>query len=246
VKKSHLLSLLLALLLPHFYLLAQSTGTKVYLIHGQGSDSRIFNKLTLDEAFDTVCLNLPMPEKNESMKSFAQKLIPKIDTTSAFILIGVSLGGMVAAELNDIIHPLKTILISSAKNRSELPHRYKFMRILPLYKIFPAGVIKASSFFMQPLVEPDRKREKALFKSMLKQKDKRFLKHSIPLIILWDKPIQENKNIVHIHGNNDHTLPIKNISEAIIIPHGSHMMVLTQADLISQKINETLQEVKSK
>ena len=219
---------------------AQVQKTKIYLIHGQGSDARLFSKLTLNAAFDTFCLNLPVPAKGTNMQSFAQQLIPKIDTSGPFILIGVSLGGMVAAELNDILHPLKTIIISSAKNNNELPKRYKFMRAFPLYKLFPAGFLKASSFMMQPLVEPDRKKEKAIFKSMLRKKDKHFLKRTIPMIVNWDKKCNNGKVLMHIHGTKDHTIPIKNITESIAITNGSHMMVLTQADLISEKINEIL------
>ena len=84
------------------------------------------------------------------MAQYARKLIPKIDTSASFILIGVSLGGMVAAELNEILHPLQTIIISSAKNRHELPKRYKFMRVLPLYKLFPRfPVVKFRSFVFE-------------------------------------------------------------------------------------------------
>jgi len=219
---------------------AQVIKTRIYLIHGQGSDSRLFSKLRLNADYDTVCLNLPLPEKGETMEHFAQKLIPEIDTTVPFILIGVSLGGMVAAELNDLLHPLQTILISSAKNRSELPGRYKFMRVIPLYKLFPAGFIKASSFIMQPLVEPDRKKEKALFKNMLHEKDSRFLKRSIPLIINWQKTDNNGKQLYHLHGRKDHTIPLRNIKSPQIVSGGSHMMVLTEAEFISEKINEIL------
>ena len=219
---------------------AQVKKTKIYLIHGQGSDARLFSKLTLNVGFDTFCLNLPLPAKGENMQSFAQQLIPKIDTTGPFILIGVSLGGMVAAELNDILHPLQTIIISSAKNNNELPTRYKFMHAFPLYKVFPAGFIKASSFVMQPLVEPDRKKEKAIFKSMLRKKDKHFLKRTIPMIVNWQKKSNTGGALIHIHGTKDHTIPIKNIIKGIVIKNGSHMMVLTQAELISEKINEIL------
>ncbi len=219
---------------------AQVQKTKIYLIHGQGSDARLFSKLTLNAAFDTFCLNLPVPAKGTNMQSFAQQLILKIDTSGPFILIGVSLGGMVAAELNDILHPLQTIIISSAKNNNELPKRYKFMRAFPLYKLFPAGFLKASSFIMQPLVEPDRKKEKAIFKNMLRKKDKHFLKRTIPMIVNWDKKCNNGKALMHIHGTKDHTIPIKNITESIAITNGSHMMVLTQAELISEKINEIL------
>ena len=59
---------------------AQVKKTKIYLIHGQGSDARLFSKLTLNVGFDTFCLNLPLPAKGGNMQSFAQQLIPKIDT----------------------------------------------------------------------------------------------------------------------------------------------------------------------
>lgn len=222
---------------------AQAQKIKIYLIHGQGSDARLFSKLKLNPAFDTLCLHLPVPEKGENMQSFALKLIPKIDTSGPFILIGVSLGGMVAAELNEIIHPLQTIIISSAKNRNELPKRYRLMRSFPIYKVFPAGLIKSSSFIMQPLVEPDRKKEAKLFKSMLKKKDKLFLKRSISLIMQWKKKENTGKPLIHIHGTNDHTIPIKNIKADIVIANGSHMMALTQAQLISEKINEILSAI---
>jgi pimeloyl-ACP methyl ester carboxylesterase len=222
---------------------AQASKPKIYLIHGQGSDSRLFSKLKLNEAFDTIYLNLPLPAKGTNMQSFAQQLIPKIDTSGPFILIGVSLGGMLAAELNDILHPLQTIIISSAKNRNELPNRYKFMRVIPLYKLFPAFLIKGSSFIMQPLFEPNRKKEKVLFKNMLHNKDKLFLKRSIPIIIKWNKKDNIGKALIHIHGTKDHTIPIKNIIADIVIKNGSHMMVLTQAKLISEKINELLENL---
>lgn len=241
-KTSSILSCIF-LLLCAITIKAQVQKTKVYLIHGQGSDARLFSKLTLNIGFDTICLNLPLPAKGTNMQSFAQQLNPKIDTSGPFILIGVSLGGMVAAELNDILHPLQTIIISSAKNRNELPNRYKFMRAIPLYKLFPAFLIKGSSFIMQPLVEPDRKKEKSIFKSMLRKKNKYFLKRTIPMIVNWQKKYNTGKALMHIHGTKDHTIPIKNIIADIVIKNGSHMMVLTQAKLISEKINELLENL---
>lgn len=242
--KSRLLILfLIYFLLTYKINLAQQPKIKIYFIHGQGSDSRIFSKIKINENFDTAYLNLPMPDKSDNMQSFAKQLIPKIDTTQAFVLIGVSLGGMVASELHELIHPALTIIISSAKNSNELPQRYKFMKTIPIYKIFPAGLIKSSSFIMQPLVEPDRRLEKELFKSMLQKKDKHFLKKTIPLIVKWDKKDNKGTGLHHIHGNKDHTIPSRNVKNALIIPKGSHMMTLTCAEIISEKINEQLRQL---
>lgn len=225
-------------------LYAQTTRPKIYLIHGQGSDTRLFSKLKLDSDFDTIQLSLPLPDRKDDMASYARKVALQIDTTNPFILIGVSLGGMVATELNDMIHPLQTIIISSAKNNLELPKRYRFMRKVPLYQLFPAGFIKISSYAAQPIVEPDRKKEKKIFKSMLHNKDKRFLKRSIPLIMKWKRTENSGKAIIHIHGTKDHTIPIKNIKNPVIITGGSHMMVLTLPEQISLQINHILQGLK--
>jgi hypothetical protein len=51
--------------------------------------------------------------------------------------------------------------------------------------------------------------------------------------------------LIHIHGTKDHTIPIKNIKADVVIADGSHMMTLTQAQLISEKINEILLALKS-
>jgi hypothetical protein len=240
LKNKYKILLFFAVFAGYFNGIAQIAKTKVYLIHGQGSDGRIFSKLKLNPEFDTVLLQLPIPQRNDDMLHYAYQLIPKIDTSQAFIIIGVSLGGMVAAELNELVHPMQTIIISSAKNRRELPKRYKFMQVLPIYKIFPAGFIKVGSFIMQPIVEPDRRKEKVLFKNMLQQKNKLFLKRTIPLIIGWNKKDNKGKNIIHIHGTKDHTIPISNIKNAISVAQGSHMMVLTEAEKISKIINEIL------
>lgn len=222
---------------------AQAPRTVVYLIPGQGSDGRIFSRTTIDPQFDTVHIRYLVPEKNETMNSYARRLAVQIDTTRPFVLAGVSLGGMLATEMSTFLHPKKVILISSAVSRSELPSRYRFMRSLPLYRIFPSGLIKAGSYIAQPLVEPDRRKEKNTFRSMLHAKDRKFMKRSIHLIVRWSGP-QEAKNctIVHIHGSKDHTLPLRKVQADYVVEKGSHMMALTRAEEISVLINKILAE----
>lgn len=209
-----------------------ATTINVYLFPGQGADHRLFDNLELPEGYSPIYISYPTPEKGTSLKDFAQQLIPQIDTTEPLILIGVSLGGMICTELHDILNPLKTIVISSAKNRSEIPGKYRFMKSFPLYKILPPGSIKAGSFIAQPVVEPDRKKGKETFVAMLRDKDPDFLKRSIDMIIKWERT-EYNPAIIHIHGNNDHTLPIRNISANHIVDKGSHMMVYTNAETIN-------------
>ena len=74
---------------------------------------------------------------------------------------------------------------------------------------------------------------------MLKAKDKTFMKRSIRMIVNWKRK-QQTDDVFHIHGDNDHTLPIKKINDAYIIKNGLHMMALTRAKEVNKVINEYL------
>lgn len=218
---------------------AQTDTTTVYLFPGQGSDERIFSEFKPDSNFKLVYIKYPIPEKNTSLQDFAKQLSSQIDTNGKYIFIGVSLGGMISIELNEIMHPEKVIIISSAKCRDELPFRYKFQKAIPIYKIVPKGMIKMGARILQPIVEPDRKKNKSTFKSMLKSKDKSYLKRTVAMIINWDRKTYSDK-IIHIHGTNDHTLPHRKVKSDYTISKGSHMMTLTKGKEINDLINEIL------
>jgi esterase/lipase len=222
---------------------AQNNKPIVYLIPGQGADSRLFKNLKIDNRFDVENIEYFTPEKSWDMKDFAQALSSKIDTNRTYYIIGVSLGGMLATEMGDFLNPEKIIVVSSAKSYNEFPGRYLFQKKLPVYKIVPAGIVKFGAQVLQPLVEPDRKYDRETFAAMLKAKSKKFLKRTSTMILEWDR-VTYRDDIIHIHGNNDHTIPIKNVNYDYLIKDGSHMMILTKGDEMSKLINRILLDLK--
>jgi pimeloyl-ACP methyl ester carboxylesterase len=211
----------------------------IYFIPGQGADLRLFNKIALDERFSIKHVTFSIPINNSSMLSYAKELSQQIDQSKPFVLIGSSLGGMLATEMNSFLKPVLTIVISSAKHRGELPFRYRFQKQIPLYKLVPPVLVKLGAKILQPLVEPDRNNEKATFKAMLNEKDPNFLRRTVQMIINWELTKTANK-IIHIHGNKDRTIPIKNVQYDYLIESGSHMMALTRANEINQLILQIL------
>lgn len=207
----------------------------VYFFSGQGSDSRIFSKITLDTNYQLVNIQMHVPAKNETIKEYALKLISQIDTSRSYMFIGVSLGGMICSELADILKPEKVIIISSAKCRDELPGLYKFQKYVPVNKIVPKKMVKIGALILQPLVEPDRKKNKSVFKSMLKSKSPDYYKASASMIVNWDKT-EYNPAIIHIHGSDDNTLPFRRIHADYVVEEGSHMMTLTRGDELNTLI----------
>lgn len=169
--------------------------TKVYLFHGQGSDYRVFSKLNLnEELYDTINIQFPKIDKKITLKDYAKLFINQIDTTNAYSFIGVSFGGMIVSELTVLLKPERSIIISSAQNKSEIPRRYKFMKVIPIHKIIPAIIYKGGAMIAQPIFEPDRKNEKEIFKAMLKDKDPYFFKGVTKMMIGWDSFDYNKKN----------------------------------------------------
>ncbi|WP_320004605.1 hypothetical protein [Shiella aurantiaca] len=140
---------------------------------------------------------------------------------------------MLCAELSEVLNPEKVIIISSAKNRQELPFCYTFQRIIPLYKLMPPRLLLGGAKMLQPLVEPDRNKNKATFQQMLGAKDPLYMKRSIGMIIRWERTLNSQK-IIHIHGDNDHTLPIRRVRSDHVVPNGSHMITLTRFEEVKQ------------
>jgi len=217
----------------------EGKDTTVYLFPGQGSDGRLFKNLKLPPRYDTVHISFPVPEKRQSLENYALSFLPLIDTGSPFILIGVSLGGMICTELADTLDPLHTIIISSAKCSDELPGRYTFQKSLPLNRILPKGLIKGGARVLQGIVEPDRKYDKDTFIAMLKAKDPLYLKRTVDMIINWERS-EYSDEIIHIHGDKDHTIPLRNLHYDYLLEDGSHMMVLTRAEEINKIIWQIL------
>ncbi len=213
--------------------------TIVYLFPGQGSDARLFKHLELPPGYDTASISYPIPHKRESLHSYALRFIDEIDQSAPYILMGVSLGGMICTELMDTLAPHKTILISSAKACHELPDRYTFAQKVPLNRVIPKRITKGSARLLQGIVEPDRKYDKETFKDMLKIKDPLYIQRTVDMIIQWNR-VTYSPHIIHIHGNSDHTIPIKNVQYDYLVEEGSHMMMITKAEEINRIIAEIL------
>lgn len=221
-----------------FYFLSHSQT--IYFFPGQGSDERIFDSLSIDSSFKKIFIKYSVPKRGTSLKQFAKDLSIQIDTAQPYVLLGVSFGGMLCCEMNEFMHPKKVIIISSAKNRKELPFRYKFQRYVPLYAILPPFVLRGGAKLMQPIVEPDRNKNKKTFKAMLHDKKPKYIKRTIRMIVNWKLKSKSNK-VIHIHGTKDHTLPYRKLENVnFTIKDGSHMMTLTRAAEISAVLKKVL------
>src|SRR3546814_14557024 len=96
----------------------------IVLVPGMGSYHLLFSWRDLP-GLNPKVLQLCPPGEWDSLGGYAKKLQPQITSTEDAVLLGVSLGGMLAVELARLARFRKIILISSAKTCLELTFYFR-------------------------------------------------------------------------------------------------------------------------
>jgi len=211
---------------------------KAYFISGLGADKMAFKKIKLPEAYEPVYLDWIPPEKNESLTNYARRFSSLIKSNDAFILIGLSFGGMLALEIARLRNPMKTIIISSIATSNELPWYFKRAGKIGLHKTLPVKLMKASTI-LKNLMGVGSKEDKAIIYNYAKFADPNLVRWSLHAIVSWDQP-DRLPGVVHLHGSNDRMLPVKYTHPDYIIKDGGHLMIFNKADEVNKILNEVL------
>jgi pimeloyl-ACP methyl ester carboxylesterase len=210
----------------------------IYLISGLGADERIFQNLDFGH-YEPKHIKWIAPKLDESLQAYAIRLSEQIKTAQP-ILLGVSFGGMLAIEIAKYIDRQQVIVISSAKNKNEIPLIYRLFGQLNLHKLIPTMLLKQANFLTYWFFGMKTKSEKELLKSILRDTDKAFLKWAINAILKWENT-EGVENLVHLHGNCDRILPIKNIKKVdFTIEKGGHLMVYNEAKAINEWLSRNI------
>lgn len=211
----------------------------IYFLSGLGADSRAFKYLVFPSGVTTVFIDWLEPLPNEPMADYAKRIAEKIDQSKPFVLVGLSFGGMLATEVMAYAKPQKTILISSAARRQELPFYYKLSGMLRLNKLLPERSIHKSNIFTNWLFSISANRDKFLLEEILTASNPSFSKWAINEIVNWKRTVAP-ENIIRIHGNKDRVLPIINFKPHYLIDAGGHFMIANRANEISKIIKQEL------
>jgi len=206
-----------------------------------GADSRIFKHIELPTGFEKVCLDWIPHKKGESLRDYAIRLAAKIDHTQPFVVAGVSMGGMIAAEIASLYKPQLTILISSVPVHTELPPKFRFIRKFGLYKLVPAGMLKSASIIKRFFTIENKEVKKDL-KQIIRDSDPAFINWAMKAILYWDN-IQLPSRMVHIHGTKDEILPIRYTNPSHQIKEGTHLMIMSRPAEMNSLLNEVLRKI---
>lgn len=212
---------------------------KLFLISGLGADERLFKNLDL-LGFEIVPVTWIEPEKQDTLTTYATKLITKFGITAGSSIIGVSLGGMLTVEVAKQIQLQHAVIVSSIKSKAEQPWYFAFFRNVPVHKLVSGEFLQRVGPLVRPLFgKLTGTKETPMFFSMLKNSNPKFLTWAMGAALHWNGEPAPCK-INHLIGTSDLIFYEKLIKNAIVIPKGDHMMVFTRAKEIGPIIQNIL------
>ena len=179
-----------------------------------------------------------MPEPDETIQHYTERMRAGIAEENP-ILMGLSFGGMICTEIAKQIPVSKIIIISSIKSSKELPWWMKTAATLKLNKIVPLKSTRLTQPIQNKMLGIQSEEEKTLVASLRREVDLPYTNWAVNQAINW-KNEWHHPNIYHIHGDNDHMFPIKNIKADYTIKDGGHFMIMNRATEVSTCINDIL------
>lgn len=215
-------------------------GRKIYFISGLGADERVFHFLDLP-GYERIYVQWPKPTPNDTIKSYAQKIISTYEISEGATLVGVSFGGLVCQEIAGMIKCNKVIIISSIKNYKEMAWQLRFVRFSHIHKLVPTWFLKWSNHLTADYYfGVSTESEKKLLHKIIDDTDRYFMKWAINAIMQWPRE-SEISGIYHIHGTNDKIFPVNNMANYNKIEGGGHFMIVNRASEVSSLIIEHLE-----
>ncbi|WP_298311650.1 alpha/beta hydrolase [uncultured Aquimarina sp.] len=214
--------------------------THVYFVPGMAADVSIFEYISLPEdTYKTHTIPWKIPEKGESIKNYAQRMCEEIEHEQC-VLIGVSFGGMIVQEMSKYLNVKKLVIISSVKNKHELPRRIKLARKTKAYKLMPTSLVSKIDNWEKLAFGDFAKKRAAMYQKYLSVNDKTYLDWAIENIVCWDQE-ESIEGIVHIHGDKDIVFPISHIKDCITVENGTHVMIINRARWFNTHLPEIIE-----
>lgn len=214
----------------------EPTIKKAFLIPGLALNPEVTGNIELI-GYEKIYIRWIDPAGEETLSSYAQRIIDiyQIPTEESILILGHSFGGLLAQEIA-LSRPLaRLILVSTVKDRQEIPWKIRFLKHGFAYHLASKNIIlKTLSIWGWYHGYDEPELEEALI-SEVESLSNEYLIWAYKQIIQWDGNPPSNE-FLHIHGDMDKTFPIENISNCLSLSGGDHLMVYKRASEINHLI----------
>jgi pimeloyl-ACP methyl ester carboxylesterase len=211
---------------------------KAYFISGIGADYRLFTHIRLPEGFEIHHVHWIPPVKEDTLPTYAKRLADQIDSSKPFVLIGFSLGGIMAVEIAKLFPPVSTIIISSIPVSANLPPYYLLADRLRLSKLASPKLMKLLASVYHLLTMRSRDNRK-IMREVVRSGDDRFISWAIDAVLKWENTLTPQP-LIHIHGTWDKIFPVARTRPTYTIPKGNHNLTMSHPNIINGLLREIL------
>jgi pimeloyl-ACP methyl ester carboxylesterase len=211
---------------------------KIYFISGLAADKRMFKYIQLPAGYEAVFLNWIEPLKKESLRQYAIRLATGINTAEPFVILGLSMGGMMAVEIALRHQPVATILVSSLYSHKQLPRKIRWVSALGVHRWVPISFLKSASV-VKRFFTTEATADKMMLKQIIKESNTTFIRWAITAMVEWRNEVLPN-HLYHLHGTKDNILPIRYVNPTHTIEKGGHLMVMNNYHAINSCLAQIL------
>jgi pimeloyl-ACP methyl ester carboxylesterase len=212
-----------------------------YLIPGMGADHRLFQHFNLEHG-EVHYLNWIPHEKSKNLSEYAVLMASTINTDNN-VIIGSSMGGMVAVEMSRIVQPLATILVSAPTGRHEFPPILKTFDHLSIHKMMGPSQLAKLARLADLFMGFKNEEQRALFYDMLESNGPEFLHFSVKAVLGWKNATPPHGRFIQILGSEDKLFKSPRIKNAQIISGSGHFTAFEKGAEVSQLINDYIQQI---
>jgi len=200
----------------------------------------IFSNLDLPD-YAPVYMRWLNPESDEPISEYAQRVIAlyEIPNDDSVLLIGHSLGGIIVQEMATYLDKVKVAIISSVKSPDELPRKIKMLRYGYAYHLAGKKFIKATIDLWGSYHGYDSQELKDILIDEAETLDSSYYIWAYKQVIYW-KGISLDRKIIHIHGSEDRTFPVDDITQVRVIRGGDHLMLYKKSEVVRRALTEAL------
>ena len=213
----------------------------IYLLPGLGFDDRIFQKLDF-APYSARALNWIEPQPKELIVDYARRMAAAIPEAKTPVLVGHSMGGIMAQEIAAIRRVRAIVLLSSIRSRQELPTHFRVVKPLGLHRLFWKEPTLSTVKYWGKRHGYETSEELALFKSMVGGHSNNYLQWALRALSNWKEPqLDFTIPILQMHGSKDKTFPVSRIEAADVTLVGAgHLMLYKRPEVVSEQIKKFL------
>jgi len=210
---------------------------KQYFISGLGADETAFQKLA---DFGTTKImvkwlkNLP----DETLRSYAERLIKKYQIQQEDIIVGLSFGGLIAQQIAEILNSKFVILVSSFRTKDDLKLLINKGLNLKLHRLIPDFKPPIIDEIIASYLNSGSRLSKPVLKQMIEKTDVQLMKWSIEKIYQQEQPLSEAVMKYNLIGGKDKIVKTWRNESTYVIDSGSHFMVYDNAEEVSAVIKQ--------